>query len=313
MRISVILPTRNPDPDRLAKTLAGLGAQTIPASDREILLIDNGGTPPLTRSVAPALAGLRVARENETGLTPARLRGIAEARGDVLVCVHADPVLAPASLAAAANRCAAQPGLGAAGGPVRAEFATPPPEWTREFHGLLALHEHGAGELIATGSATAPWPAFAPVGAGLCVRRTAATSYVAALAADPSRRRLDRSGGSLASGGDNDLVFTLLHAGWDVGYFPELSLRHLIPSSRLAADYLARLNEGIQRTWVRVLSLHGHCPWRPIPPWTLPPRLARAWWRERAWASPAHHIRWRGVRGRFLGQADLHRSLRRDA
>ena len=66
-----------------------------------------------------------------------------------------------------------------------------------------------------------------------------------AIATDPRRHTLDRTGTSLASGGDNDLVFTALHAGGEVAYFPELRLTHLIPAGRLAPDYLTRLNRGI--------------------------------------------------------------------
>jgi hypothetical protein len=158
---------------------------------------------------------------------------------------------------------------------------------------------------LARGGATAPWPDFAPVGAGLAVRRRHALAYAAEVARDPLRLALDRTGAQLASGGDNDLVFTTLHAGGDVAYFPELRLIHLIPASRLDADYLARLNRGIMRTWVRVLHLHGHCPWGPISPRSVPLRVARAWLRSQAWRGPAQRVRWFGARGQFEGLAEL--------
>ena len=143
------------------------------------------------------------------------------------------------------------------------------------------------------------------MGAGLCIRRDYALAYADALAHQPLRAALDRRVGELTSGGDNDMVFTTLRAGGDVAYFPELTLTHLIPTTRLQPDYLARLNQGIQRSWVRVLALHGCNPWPAIPRWTVPLRSARAWLRTRAWRSPVHHIRWRGLHGRFLGQADI--------
>ena len=219
--------------------------------------------------------------------------------------VDDDNVLRPTFLEDVRRRFAEEPRLGAAGGPVIAQFEVPPPEWTREFHGLLALRDLGPAPIVARGGPAAPWPDCAPVGAGLCIRRAAVEAYAAALAADPTRLALDRTGRSLASGGDNDIIFTALHAGWDVGYFPELALTHLIPAGRLEPGYLAALNEGVQRTWVRVLALHGHCPWPKIAPWTVPLRSARAWLRERAWSGAAAHIRWRGLRGRFLGLADI--------
>lgn len=307
--LTVILCTRDPHPGRLARTLAGLAAQTLDVSAWELLLIDNGSSPALAAASlpapGPALANLRIVPEPAPGLTPARLRGIAEARGDILVFVDDDNVLAPGHLASALAAFHDSPRLAAAGGPIHPEFETPAPAWTREFLGLLALHDHGPAPLLASGGPDAPYPAFAPPGAGLCVRRPAALAYASAVASDPARAALDRRAGRLTSGGDNDLVFTALHSGGDVAYLPALSLVHLIPSGRLAPDYLARLNRAIQRSWVRVLALHGQHPWTPIPRWSVPLRAARLWWRCRAWQKPAGAIRFAGLLGRLEGQADL--------
>ena len=60
----------------------------------------------------------------------------------------------------------------------------------------------------------------------------------------------DRRGNELTSGGDNDIVFCVMQAGWEVAYVPQLSLTHLIPAGRLEAGYLARLNRGIQKSCV---------------------------------------------------------------
>lgn len=305
--ISVILPTRNPHRGRLDRTLAGLAAQSLPRDEWELLVVDNGSEPPLAPNLGSRFTGPmpRVVVEPAPGLTPARLAGIREARGEVLVFVDDDNVLAPDYLAVVARHFAAKPALAAAGGTVLPEWEAPPPPWSAEFHGLLALRDLGRVERIARGGPNVAWPEFAPVGAGLVVRSTAARAYAAAVAGDPRRRSLDRHGSSLASGGDNDLVFTALHAGGDIAYLPELSLTHLIPASRLDPGYLARLNRGIMRTWVRVLALHGQCPWPSIPRATVAPRVLRAWWRCRAWRGPVEQIRWHGARGQFEGQADL--------
>ena len=306
-QLSVVIPTRNPHPERLRRTLTALAAQTLSRAQWETLLVDNASDCPWDppAELVAVLPGFQRLHEPHPGLTPARLCGIRAARGDVLVFADDDNILAPGYLAAVLRLFGDHPGLAAAGGPVLPEWEKPPPAWTREFHGLLALRDLGPAPLIAAGSPAAPWPDFAPVGAGLAVRRAGALAYAEALARDPVRRALDRRAAQLGSGGDNDLVFSLLHAGGDVGYFPELRLTHLIPAARLDAGYLARLNEGIMRTWVIVLHLHGQCPWPAIAPWTVVPRTMRAWLRGRAWRSPAHRVRWRGVAGQFQGQAVL--------
>jgi glycosyltransferase involved in cell wall biosynthesis len=304
--VSVLLPTRDPHPGRLNRTLAGLRAQTLPTAEWELVIVDNTSREPVAGRFDISWHPLaRIVREDEAGLTPARLRGIAEAQAPLLVFVDDDNVLASDFLVQAFREFTRQPRLGAAGGPVRPEWETPPPPWTQEFHGLLALRDLGAEIKICHGGPGVRWPDFAPVGAGLVVRRADAQAYADALHRNPGRRALDRRGRSLASGGDNDLVFTLLHAGRDIGYFPKLQLTHLIPASRLDVGYLARLNEGIMRTWIMVLHLHGQCPWPAIASWTVPLRTARAWWRFQPWRSPAHRIRWRGAAGQFKGQADL--------
>lgn len=151
------------------------------------------------------------------------------------------------------------------------------------------------------------YPACAPIGAGMALRRVAATRYVDALTGDPARAAFDRSGAGLVSGGDNDLVMTVLEAGLSVAYFPELVLTHLIPPRRTGRDYLGALNRAIARSWVRVLALHGIRHWPAITPRSVPLRQARAWWRTRAWRGPAEWVRWQGRCGQFEGQADLGR------
>ncbi len=308
--ISVIIPTRNPHAGRFARTLAGLAAQTLRRTDWEWIVVDNGSAPRIDARTIIDLGG-RMIVETQPGLTRARLAGLGEARGDISVFVDDDNVLDPQFLSRVSDLFTRHPRLGAMGGPVKPEFEQTPPEWAQEFFGLLALRDLGPAPIIAKGNAGAAWPECAPVGAGLCVRRAAVDLYIESLRTDPARVSLDRRSGELTSGGDNDIVFTALHGGWDVGYFPELGLTHLIPEDRLAEDYLARLNCGIQRSWVRVLSLHGQTPWPSIPRWSVPLRSARAWLRTQAWRSPAHRIRWRGLHGRFLGQADLTGTLHR--
>jgi glycosyltransferase involved in cell wall biosynthesis len=305
-RLTVIVCAHNPNPGRLTRTLAGLAAQTLSSTEWEFLIIDNGSVPPITTDLSWHMQA-RIVREPVLGLTPARLRGIAEARGEFLIFVDDDNILAPGYLTAALDIFATHPALAAAGGPVLPEWETPPPDWSYPFHGLLALRDLGPSPRIATGGPTATWPDFAPVGAGLVIRRSAALGYANAISSDSRRRTLDRTGGSLASGGDNDLVFTALHAGGDIGYFPELALTHLIPAGRLDPTYLARLNRGIMRTWVRVLALHDQCPWPAIPAWTLPLRFARAWLRAHPWRGPSERIRTAGLFGQLEGQADLAR------
>lgn len=308
--ITVILPTYNPHTERLARTLNGLRAQTLPADRWETVVVDNASTrfPDTAFFSVHGPANLRVLREPELGLSHARKHGFAAAQASAAVLVDDDNVLAPDYLEQALALLAAHPSVGTLGGPVLPEFAIEPPAWTKEFHGLLALRDLGPHPIFSTGlrpdgAALNTYPLHAPVGAGMVIRRAAWESWLQHLDSGSAHTApTDRKGDDLASSGDNDIVMAALVAGWESAYLPELRLTHLIPAERLQPAYLARLNRGIQRSWMRVLARYDASPWPPIARWTLPLRSARAWLRHRAWRSSAGRIRWQGALGHFEGR-----------
>jgi len=311
--ISVILPTHNPHEGRLVRTLEALRAQTLPASQWELLVIDNASTRPPSAAFMTrhAPANFRVLREPDIGLTKARRCGFLAAAAPIATMEDDDNVLAPDYLQQALSLTATHPHVGTFGGRVIPEFESPPPAWTHEFHGLLALRDLGPEPQISQGlrppgSTHKTYPLFAPFGAGMVLRREAWALWLASLEAD-GHAPTDRRGGDLSSGGDNDIVLTALAGGWEAAYFPALVLHHLIPASRLEPGYLGRLNRAIQHSWVCVLARHQACPWSPVARWTVPLRQARAWWRARAWRGKPERIRWHGLAGRLSGQGDLTR------
>lgn len=310
MELSVIIPTHNPNAERLRRTLAGLRAQTLPAERWETILVNNASrnfpAPDFFTACAPG--NFSIVAEPELGLTAARRRGFTTARGAVAVLVDDDNVLAPDYLERVLAIFAREPKVGAAGGKSLPDFERAPAEWEREFLPLLALRDPGAREQISAGlrppgSTRNEYPVYAPIGAGMALRRAAWTAWLTSLDTRTSTLS-DRRGGELTSGGDNDIVLVALAAGWEVGYFPELSLLHLIPAGRLDAEYLSRLNRGIQRSWMQVLHRHGANPWGPLTRTGAALRKFRAWFVYRAWNGPAARIRWQGACGHFDGRSD---------
>lgn len=240
--LSIIICTHNPRPDYLARTLAALKAQTLPAVQWEMLLIDNASEKPL--------AGIwdlswhpqgRHIREDELGLTPARMRGIREAAAKVLVFVDDDNVLANDYLENALKITASHPWVAAFGGNMIGEFETEPEDCIKDY-----LHELSLGEVKEE-----VWARYAkvagiylgPAGAGMVIRKTVATYYAEMSARDPLRHGLDRKGASLISAGDIDMALCACMLGFAIGRFPQLYLTHLIPTARLRQDYLLRLIE----------------------------------------------------------------------
>lgn len=308
MQLSVVISTHNPDPGRLRRTLAALRAQTLPAPRWETILVDNASATPLSLAAFGDFAppNTRLVREPRLGLTTARRRGFAEAGGEILVLADDDNVLASDYLELVLGLFASHPRLGVLGGRSIPEFEVAPPTWVRQFDELIACRDLGSKPCIARCPTVQPagryaYPDCAPIGAGMALRRTALAAW---LTVPDTRIPTDRHGTELSSGGDNDIVLTLAHT-WDVGYFPELMLTHLIPKARTNRVYLARLNHGIAKSWVQVLHRHGCNPWPAIPAWTAPLRKLKAWFVYRAWSSPAAYVRWQGACGHFDGRATL--------
>jgi hypothetical protein len=267
--LSVILCTHNPRPDYYAATVDGLRAQSLVFSAWELLVIDNASASGREPSVDLSWhENARVIREDKLGLTPARLRGIREAKGELLVFVDDDNVLDPDFLKTALRLAHEKPFLGSWSGQCRPAFEVGPAEWTRRYWGNLAIREFEEDR----------WsnlPRLAntmPCGAGLCVRREVTKHYLKLH--DTGRRgfQFDRTGDSLVSGGDNDLAASACDLGLGVGIFCSLKLVHLIAPERLSARYLERLAEGIHFSSALLDHLRG----LPVPPRTRSRRLLDA-------------------------------------
>lgn len=251
--VSVILCTHNPREDYLVRTLTGLSDQTLNQDCWELVVVDNASSTPVARIIDLAWhKHARVVGEPTAGLTLARLQGIRSSSADLLVFVDDDSILATDYLENALAISKSYPFLGAWGGEINLKFETTPAEWTREHWPRLAQRE--VPEEI--WSNFAGYPVTTPWGVGMCVRKSVALQYSDMVIKDPLRVQLDRSGGSLISGGDDDLARTSHLLGLATGLFPCLKLVHLIPPSRLCEDYLVRLTEGQSYSGVIVEWLH---------------------------------------------------------
>ena len=310
--ISVILCTHNPHPQYLTCVLDALRSQTLAFNAWELLIIDNASHPSLEPWVDLSWhPQARIIREEQLGLTNARLCGYQSSKGHILVFVDDDNVLDPDYLAHVSHIFAEYSGMGAIAGRTKPEFEQTPDSWVQEFSTILALRDFGDTPLICSERLGCvhhqPYPEFAPAGIGLSVRRQAFSTYVQRVKRDRYRLAFGRNGKQLTSGEDNDIVLTLLSAGWDVGYFPQLQLTHLIPANRIQQSYLARLNQTACRSWVQVLAVHEIYLWKTIAPWTVLPRKIKAFITYQAWKDAASYIRWCGACGIFEGLAQLHR------
>ncbi len=263
MMIAVVICTHNPRPEYLQRTLEGLKRQTLAMQEWTLTIVDNLSTPAVDASIVSWHPEGKVVREEELGLTPARLRGIALAAAPFIVFVDDDNVLAPDYLSKVLEISRDHPHLGAWGaGVLEPGFEVPPPEWTKPYWKLVAVGNVGADKWSNLGMGPE-----VPCGAGLCVRRQVADAYAEKVRNHPLRRRLDRTGTSLLSGGDTDLALTACSLGMGVGNFIRLQLTHLIPAERLEKLYLLRLQRmmaasEVLRRWSEGQNIHRIWPLR---------------------------------------------------
>jgi GT2 family glycosyltransferase len=214
-RVSVIIPTHNPRGDYLARVIDALKQQTLSPEQWELLVVDNASKEMIVGRLDLSWhPHARIVREERLGLTFARLRGFAEAKGELIVMVDDDNVLAPDYLESAVRIAQAHPELGAFGGKCLPEFEVKPEPWLASVTSGLGLRDRGEREeffpeaavceasvsegqffgravqkpeLLKNRTAETPkhrvtrrvteFPDCAPIGAGMVLRRDAAAAY----------------------------------------------------------------------------------------------------------------------------------------
>jgi glycosyltransferase involved in cell wall biosynthesis len=237
--------------------LQALNDQTLSKDLWELLLIDNASDKVISSEVDLSWhPNSRHIREDELGLTPARLRGIKEAKSETIVFVDDDNVLDFDYLEVSLRISQDYPFIGAWGGQIRPDFEIEPPEWTKSYWPMLAIRQFDQDKW----SNLFPQQETTPCGAGLCVRKFVAENYAKSFCTQTEKIKLGRKGKQLTSCEDSDLAFTACDLGLGTGQFTALKMTHLIPAVRLQLDYMERLVEGMAYSTTILNSFRGQIP-----------------------------------------------------
>lgn len=140
--ISVVIPALDEEVamPRLARSLKALDPQPD-----EILLVD-GGSKDATVSLAKEL-GLRVIQQSPAGRARQINRGVDEAKGDIVLVLHADTLL-PDDAMAVVRSVMAKPGIALAGftaileGPTETRWVTSAHNWLKTWYAPLLFRPH---------------------------------------------------------------------------------------------------------------------------------------------------------------------------
>lgn len=250
IRLSVIICTYNPDETILKRCFDSIKKASAVYCIHEILIIDNNSSEKFSEKEYCRTfcndSGARVINEPEQGLTPARLKGIKEATGDILVFIDDDNLIKPDFFMQGMLIASENEHIGAWSGKVTLEFEKEPDVWARPYLGLLVKREIEKDYW----SNLPHLPDSMPCGAGLFVRKNVADYYVNLHETGKRSIQLDRSGNSLFSAGDNDLAACACDIGMGVGVFYKVELMHYIPAFRTEKKYLLKLAHGIAASTV---------------------------------------------------------------
>lgn len=245
--LSIIIATYNRG-EKLARTLRSLAAQTLPAGEWEAVVVNNNSTDDTSgvfaRFASAEGRGLNVRMVDETrqGLSWARNRGLAEARGEIIVMIDDDEEVNPGFLAAYRDFFAAHPAAAAAGGPMVACYEDARPRWMSHYTEALVA------STIDLGSRVRRFPRrLYPIGGNMAFRREVFERIGAFDTA------LGRTGTALLGGEEKEFFGRVVASGGEIWWVPGAVVLHLIPPSRVTDAHFRKLSRMVGVT-ARVLS-----------------------------------------------------------
>lgn len=251
MLITIAICTLN-RAESLRRTLQSLASLRVPDGiDWEILVVNNNGNDHTDAVIASFADRLPVRREFEPqfGLSNARNRAVASARGDYIAWTDDDVVVDPQWLAAYADAFRRWPEAAAFGGPIIPLYERPVARWVIEGEGLLG------GPYAIRNLGDAPIPLHGgdgrePYGANYALRSVEQRSYRydPELGAAPGRRRY---------GEETDVVQRILRAGGSGYWVPGARVEHWIGHDRQTVGFVARHFLGNGETMAYHASLSG--------------------------------------------------------
>lgn len=249
MNISIIICSYKPDSEIFSRVLKSVAKLETGSFDAELILVDNNSPEPIEQKFSELLSAipirLKVVRELKSGLTNARLAGFENSAGEILVFFDDDNEPEPDYLIEVISAFRQFPNAGVLGpGNISVEFMGNPPGWI-SYNKAYFQERHYTAPRYACAE---HWMDFYPPGTGQSMRRIIFSRYYD-LVKNGSLSATDRTGKSLSSAGDVQLVFEAVKMNYAAGVFPGMKLRHLISENKTNSSYLRRLLFGMASSY----------------------------------------------------------------
>lgn len=236
-RVSFIICTYNRDV-YIRRSMESVAHQDAEAHLFELVLVNNKSTDrtdEICRAFGDAFSTLSytyVIEENQ-GLSHARNRGIAEAKGDILVYLDDDAFAEKNFVRELISFYDSHPQVHCTGGKTIPLFEAGKPKWMSRF--LMPLVA-----AVDLGEVAKPFSRTQfPIGANMAIRRTAID------AVGLFDTALGRKGKNLQGGEEKDMFNRIRAKGFQPWYLPTTVAHHIIPASRMTVDYIRKQARGI--------------------------------------------------------------------
>ena len=251
------MPTRD-RAERLGLALRSLARQTLPLSNFEVVVVDNGSVDKTKAVVAEfenVFLSIRYIYEPSPGLHVGRHQGCRQAKGDILVFIDDDVEAFPtllSSIAAGFEDSA----VALVGGKCLPKYDGPVPDWISAMWARNSQGEQILGylSLIDLGERPRLIDPLHVFGCNFSIRRSILLE-AGGFHPDGMPQTLMHFRGD----GESYVSRYIAAKGYKAFYHPEASVYHHVPGSRMTIEYFYQraYNEGISSSFGRIRAEHG--------------------------------------------------------